>query len=108
MISVVNLEEAMGQISQPWSPRDIVRVNDQVVRLALIQGEYHWHLHAAEDELFYVLEGEVVIEVEGMPDVRLGQGEMAVVPKGTPHRPTSQGPSYILMFEPFALKSRGD
>ena len=98
----------MDEISQPWSPVDVARVNDQVVRLALIKGKYHWHLHEGEDELFYVLDGEVTIEVEGQPDVQLRQGEMAVIPKRTLHRPTSQEPSHILMFEPLVLKSRGD
>jgi len=98
----------MNEINAPWSPVDIARVNDQVVRMALIEGAYHWHKHGNEDELFYVLRGAIVIQVQGQPDVQLRAGDMAVIPKGVEHRPTSEGPSYVLMFEPFALRSRGD
>jgi mannose-6-phosphate isomerase-like protein (cupin superfamily) len=108
MIPIVNLQQQMEQIQELWSPVDITRVNDQVVRMALIQGAYHWHRHQHEDELFYVLEGEIVIEVKGQPNVRLHSGEMVVIPKDVEHRPTSDGRSYILMFEPAVLQSRGD
>ena len=93
MIPVVSLQERMDQLDTPWSPVDIAHVNDQVVRMALIEGSYHWHVHSKEDELFYVLQGEIVIEVEGGPGVRLRDGEMAVIPKGVEHRPTSAKPS---------------
>jgi mannose-6-phosphate isomerase-like protein (cupin superfamily) len=108
MTQIVNLQDQMKQIDAPWSPVDIARVNDQVVRMALIEGAYHWHRHNNEDELFCVLKGEIVIQVRDQPDVHLRDGEMAVIPKGVEHRPSSEGPSYILMFEPFALKSQGD
>lgn len=108
MIPVVDLQEQMHRIEELWSPVDLAQVNDQVVRLARIQGHYHWHQHHNEDELFYVLQGEIVIEVKGAPAVRLCSGEMAVIPKGLEHRPASEAPSYILMFEPRVLQSRGD
>lgn len=108
MIPVIDLQEQMDQIEALWSPVDLTRVNDQVVRIARIQGHYHWHRHHKEDELFYVLQGEIVIEVKDAPPVHLSSGQMAVIPKGLEHRPTSEGPSHILMFEPFALQSRGD
>jgi len=98
----------MSAITTPWSPVDITAVNDQVVRMALIEGEYHWHKHTNEDELFYVLQGEIEIQVRDEPQVVLHAGEMAVIPKGVEHRPASAGPSYILMFEPRALRSGGD
>ena len=108
MIPTINLQNQMDAIARPWSPVDIAQVNDQVLRLALIDGEYHWHKHGNEDELFYVLKGSIVIQVEGQPDVVLHDGEMAVIPKGVEHCPKSKAPSYILMFEPAALVSKGD
>jgi mannose-6-phosphate isomerase-like protein (cupin superfamily) len=107
-VTVINLEERVGQIDKPWSPLEVARVNDQVVRLAMVEGEYHWHKHTNEDELFYVLEGNVTIELKGRPEVVLGEGEMVVVPKGMEHRPRSEVVSYLLVFEPHALVSRGD
>jgi len=107
-VTAINLEEKAKEIDRTWSPLEVARVNDQVVRLAMVEGEYHWHKHTNEDELFYVLEGSVTIQLKGQPDVALGEGEIAVVPKGMDHCPQSEGLSYILVFEPLALASRGD
>jgi len=76
--------------------------------MALFLGEYHWHRHEEEDELFYVHKGEVTIKIKGYPDVVLRAGEMAVIPRDVEHRPESAGPSYVLMFEPRKLRSKGD
>ena len=108
MIPVINLQQQMDAIDKPWSPVDIATVNNQVLRLALINGEYHWHRHTNGDELFYVLKGSIVIQVKDQPDVVLHDGEMAVIPKDVEHCPKSNGPSYILMFEPATLVSKGD
>ena len=108
MIPVINLMQQMDAIQTPWSPVDIAAINDQALRLALINGEYHWHKHTNEDELFYVLKGSIVIQVKDQPDVVLHDGEMAIIPKHMEHCPRSDGPSYILMFEPAALVSKGD
>lgn len=108
MIAKVNLKEKAAEIDKPWSPIDIARVNDQVVRMGMIEGEYHWHKHSNEDELFYVLKGSIIIQLRGQPDLTLNEGEMAVIPKGVEHRPKSEGSSYILLFEPYVLDTRGD
>jgi len=107
-VAVINLKEKAAEIGQLWAPMEVARANDQVIRLARIQGEYHWHKHTNEDELFYVLEGSIVLQLENQTDVVLGEGEMAVVPKAVEHCPKSEGVSCILMFEPSSLESRGD
>jgi mannose-6-phosphate isomerase-like protein (cupin superfamily) len=76
--------------------------------MAMIEGEYHWHKHTNEDELFYVLRGSIIIQLRGQQDLTLREGEMAVIPKGVEHCPKSEGPSYILLFEPYALDTGGD
>jgi len=108
MIAAINLEYEMKQIDKPWSPIDIARANDQVVRMSLLEGEYHWHKHTDEDELFYVHRGSIVIQLKDQPDVELREGEMVVIPKGMEHCPKSVQPSYVLVFEPYVLQSRGD
>jgi len=108
MIPTVKLEEALGEIDRPWSPVEVARVNDQVLRMALFLGEYHWHKHTGEDELFFVYRGRIVIRIRGHEDVTLSAGELAVVPRGVEHSPVSQGASYVIMFEPLALRSAGD
>ena len=102
-----NLEEAAEKITAPWSPIELARVNDQVVRMALFEGEYHWHKHENEDEFFLVYKGEIVIQLKGRPNLTLRAGEVGVVPKGVEHCPRSTGKSYVLMFEPSILQSAG-
>jgi quercetin dioxygenase-like cupin family protein len=108
MISTINLEDKINELDKPWSPIEVARVNEQVVRMSLLEGEYHWHKHTNEDELFYVYKGSIVIQLKDQPDIALREGEMAVIPKGVEHRPRSAEPSYILVFEPAVLQSRGD
>ena len=108
MITVVDVGEKAAEITEPWSPLDVAYINDQVIRMALFQGEYHWHRHAEEDELFYVVKGCITIRLRDQSDVVLGEGQLCVVPKGVEHRPESPRPSVVLLFEPRALKSRGD
>lgn len=107
-IPKIGIETKCEEIGEPWSPVDLATVNDQVIRMALFHGEYHWHRHGEEDELFYVYRGEVRIKVKGYRDVELHSGEMAVIPRNVEHCPVSAGPSYVLMFEPLQLKSKGD
>ncbi len=108
MIPTINVLDKAKEMSNPWSPIDVVQVNDQVIRLALFDGEFHWHKHKNEDELFYVIKGKIVIQLKNQPDITLREGEIAVIPKDVEHCPKGEEPSYVLMFEPFVLKSRGD
>ncbi|MFW9821848.1 MAG: cupin domain-containing protein [Candidatus Thorarchaeota archaeon] len=109
MISKINLEKKIEEIrGKPWSPIDITRTNDQVIRMALVDGEFHWHKHTNEDELFYVFKGNIVIQFQEQPDIDLKEGEMVVIPKGIKHCPKSIKPSYVILFEPFVLKTTGD
>jgi len=102
------LGDIIKKLDQPWSPLDVARVNDQVVRMSFIEGEYHWHKHTNEDELFYVYKGKIVIQLKDQEDIILQKGEMVVIPKGVEHCPKSLEPSHVLVFEPYVLKSRGD
>jgi mannose-6-phosphate isomerase-like protein (cupin superfamily) len=102
------LEDKIKKIDQPWSPVEVARVNDQVVRMSLVKGEYHWHKHTSEDELFYAYKGKIVIQLKDQRDIVLHEREMVAIPKGVEHRPRSIEPSYVLVFEPYVLKSRGD
>ena len=108
MIRVIDLEHKIKKIDKPWSPIEVARVNDQVVRMALIEGEFHWHRHTNEDELFYAYKGDITIQLRDQPDVILHEGEMVVIPKGTDHCPKSDSPAYNLLFEPAGTQTRGD
>ena len=109
MISVINLKNEMGKITgKHCSPIDVTRINDQVVRMSYINGEFHWHKHTDQDELFYILKGKLIIQLKDQPDITLSEGQMTMIPKGVEHCPKSIKPTYILLFEPFALKTKGD
>ncbi|MBI5065149.1 cupin domain-containing protein [Candidatus Woesearchaeota archaeon] len=109
MMPVINLKQKIKEIGgKPYSPVDVARVNDQVVRMALFDGEFHWHKHADEDELFFVFKGEIEIQYKDRDNVRLKQGQMHVVPKGVEHCPKSIKPSYVLMFEPYQVNTQGN
>jgi len=109
MVPKINLKDKIKEINgRPWFPVEVARLNNQVVRMALYKGEYRWHKHDNEDEFFYVLQGRITIQMKNNPDLALNEGEIAVVPKGAEHCPKSDIESYVLMFEPYELKSKGD
>ncbi len=109
MTSAIKLGDKINEIGgRPWSPVEVTRINDQVIRIALFKGEYHWHNHADEDELILVYEGRIVVQFKDRPNVELNTGEMIIIPKGVEHCPKSLEDSYVLMFEPAGLKSQGD
>ena len=85
-------------LSRPFEPRDLVRVNDAIVRIAAIEGEFPWH-HHDEDELFLCWNGAFRIELRNREPVQLGTGEMYVVPRGVEHRPVADRRAVTLMLE---------
>ena len=110
IIPVISINDGVSEIAgRPYTPINLARINDQVVRMALIKGEYHWHNHENEDELFYVVKGRITIQMRSpYSDIVLNKSEMAVIPKGVEHCPLSDEESYVLMFEPASLVSVGE
>jgi mannose-6-phosphate isomerase-like protein (cupin superfamily) len=109
MISTINLKDRIQEVAgKHCSPIDVIKINDQVIRISYIDGEFHWHKHTNQDELFYILDGKLVIKLKDQKDITLSKGQMAVIPKGVEHCPKSLKPSYVLLFEPFVLKTNGD
>ncbi|KYK19930.1 mannose-6-phosphate isomerase [Thermoplasmatales archaeon SG8-52-4] len=109
MISTITLKEKMDEIfGKHCSPIVIAQLNGQVVRMSYINGEFHWHKHISQDELFYVLKGKIIIQLKEQKDITLSEGQMAVIPKEILHCPKSIEPSYVLLFEPIDLKTHGD
>ena len=102
-----NLNEKLTRFSEHWSPRVIAEMNDYQFKLAKLQGEFVWHHHADTDEVFLVLEGELIIELRD-GEVRLGGGEMYVVPKGVEHRPRAEHECHVLLVEPRGVVNTGD
>jgi quercetin dioxygenase-like cupin family protein len=99
MKEVVNLTNEATSLVDHWSPRIVARVNDQYVKVARLKGEFTWHSHDEEDELFLVLRGQLVIQYEDRDDVQLAAGEMHVVPKGIIHNPVAAEDCWIALIE---------
>jgi len=93
---------------EPWFNQTLTTVNDSVVRLGVIEGDFHWHKHDDEDEFFLVLEGELVIEIEDADTVRLGPRQGYTVPRGVMHKTSAPVRTAILMVEPAAVVPTGD
>lgn len=107
MIRAVNLTEKFGLFSDQWSPKIVADLNDSHVKLAKLQGEFIWHQHAEEDELFVVIRGELIIELRD-GSVTLGPGELVVIPRGTEHRPVAREEVHLMLIEPKGTKHTGD
>jgi mannose-6-phosphate isomerase-like protein (cupin superfamily) len=98
---------AVAAAQTPWWNRTLAEVNDAVVRLAVMEGDFHWHKHDEEDEFFLVLEGALVIEHQD-GQVRLEPGQGFTVPKGKMHFPRAQGRTVVLMVEKASVVPTGD
>ena len=103
----VDLRAAAGALEETWSPRVVARCNDQLVKVVRVQGEFVWHDHAGEDELFLVLEGRLEIDFEDRPPVVVGPGMISVVPRGTRHRPRSRDGCLMALIEPATTAHTG-
>ncbi|WP_250533576.1 cupin domain-containing protein [Caballeronia sp. AZ10_KS36] len=103
-----DLEAAFGDVREYWSPKVVAQVNDQYVKVAKVRGQLAWHDHANEDELFFVVRGNLTIEYEGGRAVRLPAGSMHVVPRGTLHNPVADEECWIVLIEPVETKHTGD
>jgi len=103
----VNLAEKLAMISDHWNPRIVGELNGQHVKLVKFQGEFVWHDHAGEDEMFLVVKGGFRMEFRDR-SVELTAGEFLIVPKGVEHRPVAAEEVEVMLFEPAAIQHTGD
>lgn len=106
MIKKVSVAEKLSQFSDHWSPKVIATVSGMDVKLAKVQGEFVWHAHEKEDELFFVLKGKLVIELRD-GRVELGPGECVVIPKGVEHKPVADEEAHVMLFEAASIDHTG-
>ena len=100
--------EVIGKENEPWFNQSLCRVNECVVRIGVLEGEFHWHHHDDEDEFFYVLEGRLLIEVENRETIELTPGQGYLVPRGIRHRTRAPIRTVLLMFEGAGVVPTGD
>ena len=103
----IDVPGLVAAVAHPWYNQTLCKVNESVVRLGVVQGEYHWHKHDDEDEFFYVVSGRFLIDLEDRT-VDLGPGQAVVIPKGVRHRPRAPEKTVILMVEGAGIVPTGD
>lgn len=103
----VNLAEKFSRIPELWSPRIAAELNGQYLKLARLKGEFIWHRHEGEDELFLVVQGELRIQLRHGEET-LRAGEFLVVPRGVEHRPVAEEEVHVILLEPTSTVNTGD
>lgn len=106
-IEKVNLTDKFSRFRETWSPKIVGEVNDSYVKLVKLKGEFVWHHHEAEDELFLVVKGKLLMKLRDR-DLWLTQGEFVIIPKGVEHLPVAEEEVEVLLFEPKSTRNTGN
>lgn len=107
-LQLIDVDLLVEKCTDRWYNQTLCQVNDSVVRLGILQGEYHWHKHDSEDEFFFTLNGTLIIELEGGESVALHPNQGYVVPRGVVHRTLAPGKTVVLMIETAGIVPTGD
>jgi mannose-6-phosphate isomerase-like protein (cupin superfamily) len=107
MIEKVNLTEKFSRFEEHWRPRIVGELNDSHVKLVKVQGEFLWHHHEAEDELFLVVKGRLLMQLRDR-DLWIEEGEFVIIPRGVEHRPVAEEETHIVLLEPKTTVNTGN
>ena len=107
MIEKMNLAQKFGLFWDYWSPKIAGELNDSYVKLAKLKGEFVWHHHEVEDELFLVVKGKLLIKLRDQ-DIWLEEGEFVIIPRGVEHLPIAEEEAHVLLLEPKTTLNTGD
>ncbi len=107
LIKKINISEKLSLFNDYWNPRIVGELNGQHVKLVKFHGEFVWHKHDNEDELFYVIEGKFIMEFRDKT-LEIGEGEFLIVPRGIEHRPVAENEVSIMLFEPGSTLNTGN
>ncbi len=107
MLTKVNLKQKLSLFQDYWSPKIAGELNDSYVKLVKLKGEFQWHHHENEDELFFVVKGKLLIKLRDK-DLWLEEGELAVIPKGVEHLPIAEEEVHVMLIEPKTTLNTGN
>ena len=107
MIEPINLAQKLSLFTDQWSPKIVADLNDSYIKLVKVQGEFVWHQHEREDELFLVVKGSLLIRLRD-GGIRLREGELVVIPKGVEHQPVAEEEAHLLLIEPKTTVNTGN
>lgn len=103
----VNLREKLKKFDQLWSPKIIGEMNESYIKVAKLKGEFIWHKHEKEDELFFVVKGKLVVKLREK-DIQLEEGEFFIIPKGVEHLPVAEDEVHVMLIEPKSTLNTGN
>ncbi len=103
----INLKQKFSLFQDRWSPKIVGELNGQFVKLAKMKGEFQWHHHDEEDELFLVVKGAFTMKLKD-GDLRIDEGELIIIPRGVEHCPVAEEEAHILLFEPKSTLNTGN
>ncbi|MEO7766613.1 MAG: cupin domain-containing protein [Ferruginibacter sp.] len=106
-LELIDIPQMISECKDKWFNQTLTQVNDSLVRLGIVEGEYHWHKHDNDDEFFFVLQGQLLIDLESRT-IELNANQGATISKGILHRPRALKKTVILMFETNAIQPTGD
>ena len=106
-MKAINISEKLKLFNEHWTPKKIGELNGQQLLLAKLKGEFIWHTHEKEDELFFIIKGHLTIEFRDKK-IELNDGELCIIPKGVEHKPIAKEEVHVLLFEPLAIKHTGN
>jgi mannose-6-phosphate isomerase-like protein (cupin superfamily) len=107
MIEKVSLTDKFNRFADYWKPKIAGELNDSYIKLVKLQGEFVWHHHETEDELFLVIKGRLVIKLRDQ-DIALDEGEFVIIPKGVEHCPVAEEEAHVLLLEPKTTLNTGN
>ena len=107
-LKVIDIPELVEKCTDEWYNQTLCQVNESVVRLGILKGEYHWHKYDVEDEFFFTLNGELLIDIENSETIMLQQHQGYVVPKGVVHKTRAPEKTVVLMVETAGITPTGD
>jgi len=107
-LELIDVDKVRGETDDHWFNQTLCQVNDSVVRLGVVQGEFHWHKHDNEDEFFYVVDGMLIVETEAGETVELHPHQAYIVPRGVRHRTRAPGRTAMLMIASAGVRPTGD
>jgi mannose-6-phosphate isomerase-like protein (cupin superfamily) len=106
-VKKVSLAEKLGSFNDHWSPKIVGELNDSFVKLVKLEGEFVWHHHETEDELFLVVKGSLLMKLRDR-DIRVEEGEFVIIPRGVEHRPVANEEAHVMLFEPAGTLNTGN
>ena len=107
-VEKINVTQKFNAFNQYWRPKIVGALNDSYVKVAKFKGEFIWHKHESEDELFFIVQGKLLIKVRDQPDLTLEAGEFVVIPRGVEHMPVAQDEVHVMLIEPKTTVNTGN